>query len=85
MADSNKRTRPGRKPTDEQFLFGTDSEVANRDNPSLYTEFNPTEVNTHFQQISATNGTGKSINRAPLAHKSGAMKFAGGPGVPGGS
>ncbi len=75
------RTRTGRKPSEERLLFGTAEEVTNRSlETALYSEGGDPEVHApSFKQISPEHGSG-SVNRAPLARRSGEMKFSGGPG-----
>lgn len=78
----NARTRQGRKPPDDKYLFGTQEEVSNRNfERGLFSEFDPTTTNPAFVQIPPSTPTGKSINRAPIAKRAGHIKFAGGPGT----
>lgn len=77
---SGPRSRPGRKPSKDQFLFGTPEEVGNRTN-DMYTEFVPDENAPSFKQISPQQGGG-NVNRASIDHKGGDFKFSSGPGKP---
>jgi hypothetical protein len=74
----------GRRPPHEDMLFGTDQEINDRDpNTSLYDQYGLSNTQPpHFQQISPESSTGKSVNKAPLGHKSGDFKVSGGIGKP---
>ena len=74
------RTKGSRKPPAE-YLFGTPEEVANRDfEAGLFSAGGNVQAHpTAFKQIPPQSGSG-SVNRAGLKHKSGKMKFSGGPG-----
>lgn len=78
---SGSRSRPGRKPSQDKYLFGTPDEISNRTN-TLYTEFVPDDTHPNFTQIAPQSGSAQSVNRAPIDKKEGSIKFAGGPGVP---
>lgn len=74
------RSRSSRKPP-EEFLFGSESDIKNRDfEQGLYNAGgNVQEHAPAFKQIPPSSGSG-SVNRAGYKHKSGEMKFSGGPG-----
>ena len=74
------RSRSSRKPPDV-FVFGTEEDVTNRAfEQGLYDQGGDAQ-NSHpnFSQIPPSSGSG-SVNRAGLKHRSGEMKFSGGPG-----
>jgi hypothetical protein len=75
------RSISGRKPKQEMHLFGSAEEIAQRLNDeALYSAGG--DVQNHppsFKQIPPQSGSG-SVNRAGLKHRSGEMKFSGGPG-----
>jgi hypothetical protein len=74
------RVKGSRKPP-EEYLFGTQADIANREfEAGLYNQGgNSQDHAPAFSQIAPKSGSG-SVNRAGLGHKSGEMKFSGGPG-----
>ena len=74
------RSKGSRKPP-ETFLFASTTELANRDfEAGLFSEGgDPQNSHPDFKQIAPSSGSG-SVNRAGLKHRSGEMKFSGGPG-----
>jgi hypothetical protein len=74
------RTKGSRKPPAE-YLFGTPEDINNREfEAGLFNAGG--NVQDHapaFKQIPPSSGSG-SVNRAGYKHKSGEMKFSGGPG-----
>jgi hypothetical protein len=74
------RSKGGRKPP-EVFHFGTPDEVGNREfEAGLYDQGgDPQNSHPNFKQIPPSTASG-SVNRAGLGHRSGEMKFSGGPG-----
>ncbi len=74
------RSKGSRKPPAE-YLFGTPEDVNNREfEAGLYNAGG--DVQNHapaFKQIPPAMGSG-SVNRQGYKHKSGEMKFSGGPG-----
>ena len=75
------RTISGRKPKQAMYLFGDPEEIAQRqaDEALFNAGGDPQSHAPSFKQIPPSSGSG-NINRAGFNHKSGEMKFSGGPG-----
>jgi len=76
------RSISGRRPSGkDMYLFGTPEEIAQRatDEAMFNAGGDPQSHAPSFKQIAPSSGSG-NVNRAGIGHKSGEMKFSGGPG-----